>query len=176
MSFRLLHGPVSGNRHSLTIGSDGWLVTIIVLPSLFMVGPSTDRAAVEALRRQTNFLTRLSLGLEIQIHGSELRGRRAKDWQSSSRIVEPYWFWTAWSHSKIRLVHKKDACVSLPSRRFCASSLLSIRGFASSPRGCRSQILPITSASRPCVVSWNNYPAMPVRSCSEHWVSRGMRQ
>jgi len=83
---------------------------------LFMVGPSTDRAAVEALRRQTNFLTRLSLGLEIQIHGSELRGRRAKDWRNSSLIVEPYWFWMAWSRSKIRLVHKKDGYVSLPSR------------------------------------------------------------
>ena len=77
-----------------------------------------------------NFLMRLSLGLEIQIHGSERRGRRAKDWRSSSRIVEPYWFWMAWSRSKIRLVHKKDGCVSLPSRRFCANSLPSIRGFA----------------------------------------------
>ena len=77
-----------------------------------------------------NFLTRLSLGLEIQIHGSERRGRRAKDWRSSSRIVEPYWFWMAWSRSKIRLVHKKDGYVSLPSRRFCASLLPSIRGFA----------------------------------------------
>src|SRR6266481_3116273 len=122
MSFRLLHGPVSGNRHSLTIGSDGWLVTIIVLPSLFMVGPSTDRAAVGRLHPQMNFLTRLSLGLGIQIHGSELRGRRAKDWQNSSRIVEPYWFWMAWSHSKIRLVHKKDAYVRLPYRRSCENS------------------------------------------------------
>jgi hypothetical protein len=67
---------------------------------------------------------------EIQIHGSERRGRRAKDWPSSSPIVEPYWFWMAWSHSKIRLVHKKDAYVSLPSRRFCSSLLPSIRGFA----------------------------------------------
>jgi hypothetical protein len=65
---------------------------------------------------------RLSLGSEIQIHGSEQRGRRAKDWQSSSRIVEPYWFWMAWSRSRIRLVHKKDGCVNLPSRRFCVSS------------------------------------------------------
>ena len=65
-----------------------------------------------------NFLTPLSLGLEIQIHGSERRGRRAKDWRSSSRIVEPYWFWMAWSRSKIRLVHKKDGYVILPSRRF----------------------------------------------------------
>src|ERR1700675_1603847 len=140
MSFRSLHGPVSGNRRLLTIGSDGWLVTIIVLPSLFMVGPSTDRAAVGRLRPQTNFLTRLSLGLATQIHGSELRGRRAKDWQSSSRIVEPYWFWTAWSRSKIRLVRKKDGCVSLLSRRFCANLLLSIRDFASLPHGYRSPI------------------------------------
>jgi hypothetical protein len=31
-------------------------------------------AAVGALRPQMNFLTRLSLGLAIQIHGSETRG------------------------------------------------------------------------------------------------------
>ena len=34
-----------------------------------MVGPSTDRAAAGILRPQMNFLTLLSLGLEIQIHG-----------------------------------------------------------------------------------------------------------
>src|SRR6266478_3467532 len=130
MSFRSLHGPVSGSPLSLTIGSDGWLLTIIVLQSLFLVGPSTDRAAVGRLRPQMNFLMRLSLGLEIQIHGSERRGRKARDLRSSSRIVEPYWFWMAWSRSKTRLVHKKDAYVSLPSRRFCANSLPSIRGFA----------------------------------------------
>ena len=28
----------------------------------------------------------------------------------------------AWSRSKIHLVHKKDACVSLPSRRFCVNA------------------------------------------------------
>ena len=66
----------------------------------------------------------------VQIHESERRGRRAKGWPSSSRIVEPYWFWTAWSRSKIRLVHKKDAYVSLLSRRSCANSQPSIRGFA----------------------------------------------
>src|SRR6202008_832391 len=107
MSFRSLHGPVAGSPRWSTIGSDGWLLSNIVPQSLFLVGPSTDKAAVERLRPQMNFLTRLSLGLEIQIHGSERRGRRAKDWRSSSRIVEPYWFWMAWSRSKIRLVHKK---------------------------------------------------------------------
>src|SRR6202023_2506380 len=130
MSFQSLHGPVSGSPLSLTIGSDRWPLTIIVLQSLFLVGPSTDRAAVGRLRPQMNFLMRLSLGLEIQIHGSERPGRKAKDWRSSSRIAEPYWFWMAWSRSKIRLVHKKDASVSLLSRRFCANSLLSIWGFA----------------------------------------------
>src|SRR6202023_2746195 len=114
MSFRSSHGPVSGSPLSLTIGSDGWLVTIIVLRSLFLVGPSTDRAAVGRLRPQMNFLMRPSTGLAIQTRGSERRGRRAKDWPSSSPIVEPYWFWMAWSRSKIRLVHKKDAYVSLP--------------------------------------------------------------
>src|SRR6202790_2535529 len=118
MSFQLLHGPASGSPPSSTIGSDGWVRTIIVLQSLFLVGPSTDRAAVGRLRPQMNFLMRLSLGLEIQIHGSERRGRKAKDWRSSSRIVALYWFWTGWSRSKIRLVHERDAYVSLPYRRF----------------------------------------------------------
>ena len=35
MSFRSLHGLASGSPLSLTIGSDGWLLTIIVLQSLF---------------------------------------------------------------------------------------------------------------------------------------------
>src|SRR5271165_2520117 len=130
MSLRSLPGPVSGSPRSSTIGSDGWLLTIIVLQSLFLVGPSIDRAAVGTPRPQMNFLMRLSLGLEIQIHGSERRGRKARDSRSSSRIVEPYWFWMVWSRSNIRLVHKKDAYVRLPSRRFCANSLPSIRDFA----------------------------------------------
>src|SRR6266481_9686107 len=143
-SLQLLHGLGSESPRWLTIGSDGWLLTIIVLRSLFLAGPSTDRAPAGALRPLMNFLTLLLVGLAIQIHGSEQRGKRAKDWRSSSHIVEPYWFWTVWSRSKIRLVHKKDEYVSLPSRRFCASLLLSTRGFASSPRGCRSLILQIT--------------------------------
>ena len=89
-SLQSLPGPGSESRRSSTIGSDGWLLNIIVLRSSFLAGPSTDRAPVGALRPQMNFLMRLSLGLEIQIHGSERRGRRAKDWRSSSRIVEPY--------------------------------------------------------------------------------------
>jgi serine/threonine protein kinase len=63
---------------------------IIVLRNSFLAGPSTDRAAAGRLRLRMNFLTLLSFGLEIQIHGSEWRGRRAKDWRSSSRIVEPF--------------------------------------------------------------------------------------
>ena len=46
------------------------------------------------LRLPMNFLMRLSTGLEIQIHGSERRGRRVKDWRSSLRIVEPCLFWS----------------------------------------------------------------------------------
>src|ERR1700675_2638641 len=114
-SLQLLHGPVSGSPRSSTIGSDGWLLHIIVLRSLFSAGPSTDRAAVGTLRPQMNFLMRLSLGLEIQIHGSERCGRKARDLRGSSRIVEPCWFWMAWSRSNIRLVHKKEGCVSLPA-------------------------------------------------------------
>src|SRR5271169_1724898 len=79
-SLRLLPGVGSESPRSLTIGFGGWLLTTIVLQSLFLVGPSTDRAPAGTLRLQMNFLMRLSLGLEIQINGSERRGRRAKDW------------------------------------------------------------------------------------------------
>src|SRR5271165_5045027 len=125
-SLQSLPGLGSGSPRSLTIGSDGWLPTIIVLRSSFLVGLFTDKGPPGDLRLQMNFLRLLSLGLEIQIHGSERPGRRAKDLRSSSRIVEPCLFWMAWSRSKIRPVHKKDAYVTLPSRHFCANSLPSI--------------------------------------------------
>src|SRR6266404_2966829 len=92
-SLQSLPGLGSESRRSSTIGSDGWLLNIIVLRSSFLVGPSTDRALQGALCQQMNSLTLLSTGLEIQIHGLERRGRRAKDWRSSSRTVEHYWFW-----------------------------------------------------------------------------------
>ena len=99
-----------------------------------------------------NFWTLLSLGSVIQTHGSARHGRRAKDWRTSLRIVEPYWFWMVWSPSKIRMVHKKDVYVSPPSRRFCVSSLHSIPDFACLPRGCRLLISQITSIPQPRVV------------------------
>ena len=49
--------------------------------------------------------------------------------------VVSYWFWTAWNRFKIRPVHKKDGYVSLPSRRYCASLLLSTMDFASLRHG-----------------------------------------
>src|SRR6516164_685179 len=125
-----LPGPALESPRSSTIGSDEWLLNIIVLLSLFLVGPSTGRVLVGVLRPQMNFLMRLLLGLETQIRVSEPPGRRAKDWRSSWRIVEPCLFWMAWSRSRIRLVRKKGGYVSLPSRRFCANSPPSIRGFA----------------------------------------------
>src|SRR6516165_3696049 len=125
-----LLGLGSGSPRSSTIGSDEWLLNIIVLQSLFLVGPSTGRVLVGVLRPQMNFLMRLLLGLATQIRGSEPPGRRAKDWRSSLHIVGPYWFWTVWSRSKIHQVHKKGGCVSLLSRRYCASWLPSTRGFA----------------------------------------------
>src|SRR5690348_460533 len=67
---------------------------------------------------------------ELIFGWSFYRQGRARDSRSSSRIFEPYWFWTAWSRSKIRLVHRKAGYGSLPSRRFCGTSLPSIRGFA----------------------------------------------
>src|SRR5262249_33162385 len=130
MSRQSLPGLGSESPHSSTIGSEGWLLKIIVLRSLFLAGLSTDRAPLGRLRQRMNFLMRLSLGLATQIRGLEPPGRRARDSRSSLHIVEPYWFLMAWSRSKIRLVHKKDGCVSLLSRRFCANSLPSIRAFA----------------------------------------------
>src|SRR5262249_29700532 len=124
-----LPGLVSESRLSLTIGSDGWPLTIIVLQSLFLAGLFTDRAPVGTLRPRMNLLTLHSVGLEIQIHGSERRGKRARDLRNSSRIVEPYWFLMAWSRSRTHLARKKAGCVSLPSRRSCANSPHSIRAF-----------------------------------------------
>src|SRR5271166_1488538 len=91
-SLQSLPGLGSESPRSSTIGSGGWLLTIIALRSSFLVGLSTDRAPVGTLRLQTNFSMRLSTGLEIQIHGSERLGRKARDWRSSSRNVERYWF------------------------------------------------------------------------------------
>src|SRR5882762_2050274 len=76
-SLQSLPGLGSESRRSLIIGFFGWLLTIIVMRSSFLAGPFTDRAAVEALRQQMTFLMRRSPGLEIQIHGSEPRGRKA---------------------------------------------------------------------------------------------------
>jgi hypothetical protein len=108
MSSQSSPGLVSESLRSSIIGSEGWLLNIIALRSSFLAGPSTDRARVRALRLQTNFLTRPSLDLAIQIRGSGQGGKRAKDWRNSSPIGELCWFWTAWSPSRIRLVHKKD--------------------------------------------------------------------
>jgi hypothetical protein len=81
---------VSENPRLSITGFEGWLLDITTVLSSFLAGHSTGRALVGAPPQQMNFLTLLSLGLEIQIHGLEQRGRRAKDWQSSSLIVEPY--------------------------------------------------------------------------------------
>jgi hypothetical protein len=77
-----------------------------------------------------NLSTALSLGLGIRIQGWELPGRRANGWRNSSHITERCWFWTAWNRFNIRLVRKRVACVSLRSKRFYASLLLSILDFA----------------------------------------------
>src|ERR1700745_2323570 len=134
MLLQLSRGPVSENLRSSIIGSDGWLQNIIVLRNSSLAGLFTDRAAGGAPRPQMNFLMLLSLGLEIQILALERRGKRAQDSRSSWHIAEPYWLWTAWSRSKIRLAHKKAEYVNLPSRRFCASSLRSIPGYALLPQ------------------------------------------
>src|SRR5262249_35746182 len=91
-----LPGPGSGNPRSSTIGSNEWLLDTIVLRNSYLPGLFTDRAPVGALRLPMNSLTLLSLGLEIQIHGSERRGRRARDSPNSSPIAEPC-FCSGWT-------------------------------------------------------------------------------
>src|ERR1700722_7377301 len=90
MLSQLLPGPESENRRWSTIGSDEWLLNTIVLRNSCLAGLSTDKAPPAARRPPTNFLMPLFTGLEIRIPGSELGGRKAKDWQSWSHIVERY--------------------------------------------------------------------------------------
>jgi hypothetical protein len=130
MLLQLLPGVESENRRWSIIGSDEWLLNTIVLRNSYLAGLSTDKAPAAALRLPMSFLMPLFTGLATQIHGLEQHGRRAKGWQSSSRIDEPYWFWTVWSRSKTRLVPKKDGCVSLPFRRFYVNLQPSTKDFA----------------------------------------------
>ena len=81
-SLRSLPGLVSGSQRSLTIGYEKWLLTIIVLRSLFLAGRSTDRAPAVRLRLPTNSWMRLFIGSVIRIPDLEPRGRRVKDWRS----------------------------------------------------------------------------------------------
>ena len=84
-----------------------------------------------SIHLQMNFFTLLWLGLEIQIHGLlKRRVRRARDWRGLLRIVEPYWFWMAWTCSNTRMVHKRGGYVSLPCRGSLATSRPPIGGFA----------------------------------------------
>jgi hypothetical protein len=80
---------VPGNQRCRQIRATN-LEVLAVFPRglLCLAGPSTDRARVGTLRRQTNFLTRPSLDSVIQIHGSGQRGKRAKVWGNSSPIAE----------------------------------------------------------------------------------------
>ncbi len=77
-------------KNSSTIGLGPWPLSSIVRLSWFLAGPFTDKGAVGTLHPEMNFFTRLWLGLEIQIHGWERHGRRAKGWRISSPVVEPY--------------------------------------------------------------------------------------
>src|ERR1700722_10938233 len=126
MLSQLLPGAESENRHWSTIGSDKWLLNSIVRRNSYLARLSTDRAPAATLHLPMNFWTQLSFGLEIEIHGLEQHGRRAKDWRGSLGIGEPCLFWMGWSRSKIHLVHKKGGYGSRPFRRYCESLLLSI--------------------------------------------------
>ena len=131
MSLRLLPGPVSGSRRSSTIGSDGWLLNIIVLREL-VFGWSFYRQGTSGGTSSADEFLDAALHLVWRSRSTDRNGmgEGRKIGEARSRIGEPYWFWMAWSRSKIRLVHKKDGYAILPFRRFCASLLLSIRGFA----------------------------------------------
>src|SRR5215831_6841874 len=89
-SLQSLPGLGLESPHSSTIGFEGWLLNTIAPRSLSLAGPFTDRAVAEVLPQQMNFSMPLSLGLATQIRGLDQPGRRAKDWLSSSRIVEPF--------------------------------------------------------------------------------------
>ena len=78
---RSLPGPGSENLRLLTIGSGGWLPTIIALRNSFSAGLSTSRAPVEALRPQMNFLTPLFTGLAI-------RPRLGTAWEKGERLAK----------------------------------------------------------------------------------------
>src|SRR5258708_5522484 len=93
-SLQSVLGLVWGSPLSSTIGSGGWLLNTIVLRSSFLAGPSTGRAQAERLRLQMNLLMLPSLGLVIQIHGSEQHGKREKGWRDLSSAVAPYLFQT----------------------------------------------------------------------------------
>ena len=83
-------GWVSGSPRSSTIGSDGWLTEhyrsaeLVFGWSFYRQGTSGGTSSAD------EFLDAALTWFGIQIHGSERRGRRARDLRSSSRIVEPY--------------------------------------------------------------------------------------
>src|SRR5258708_10623069 len=89
-----LPGLVLGSPHSSTIGFEGWLLNTIAPRSSSLAGPFTDRAPVDVLPQQMNFLMPLSLGLATQILGSGPPGRNSKDWLSPFQIIGRYSFWT----------------------------------------------------------------------------------
>ena len=116
-----------------------------------------------------NFLMRPSPGLEIQIHGSERHGRKAKNWRSfvarrRTLLVldglEPLQNPPGPQEGRVR-----EPALQALLRELAAFN----RGLCVITTRMRSLILQITSVPRPCVVTWNNYPAMPVRSCSGRW-------
>jgi protein kinase-like protein len=61
--------------------------------------------------------------------------RIGTEWEKGERLAKlisyrrTYWFWTAWSRFRIRLVHKKDGYAILFFRHFCASLLPSTGAF-----------------------------------------------
>ena len=62
----IVPGVASESPRSSTIGSEEWLLNIIVPPNWFLAGHSTGKVPAGTLRLQMNFLTPLSLGLLIR--------------------------------------------------------------------------------------------------------------
>ena len=94
----------------------------------------------------------------------------------------------AWANKEVNVVTivawagvGKSTLVNHWLRRMAAEKYRSAEmvfgwGFVLLPRAHRWPTLQITRVRRLFVVTWNTYPAMPVRSCSERLALRGVRQ
>ena len=144
--------PVS-QRWSI-IASDVWQLTIIVLRSLFLAGPSTDRAPPETLHPQMNSLTLPSLGLEIPIHGSERRGegRIGEADFATSNLTG-----SGWPGAAPKSAWSTEGRLREPALQALLRELAAFNtGLCVTTTRTSVADIQITSAPRLFVVTWNN--------------------